>query len=103
MTKENSTNKSATTKANSAAPLPDWLTFPTLSAVFDPSPAETIDYLAAKSREYQSLKTAKTPADRARARLIAASYARTGALLQELESARKTFLKQQETQSAETR
>jgi hypothetical protein len=79
------------------------MNFPTLTAVFDPSPSRTIAHLTTRQKEFQSLETTGTANDRVRARLIAAGYARTCALLQEIEKARTEFLKQQETESAETR
>jgi len=103
MPREKNTNKSGTLGDRSAAVLPDWMTFPTLAAAFEPSPSGTIAYLKTKQKEYESLETRGTPADRVRARLIASGYARTCALLQELETARTQFLKEQETESVETR
>lgn len=102
MLRENSINQT-TESRDGAVALPDWMTFPTLSAVFEPSPSATIVHLEAKQKEYQALETIRTATDRVRARLIAASYARTIALLQELETARTKLLKEQETESAEIR
>lgn len=103
MPREKNTNKAETRRGGSAAVLPDWMTFPTLALAFEPSPSETIAYLTAKHKEYESLETTGTATDRVRARLIASGYTRTSALLQELETARTQFLKQQETLTAETR
>jgi hypothetical protein len=87
MPRENNANTAATTHMAQSTVLPDWMKFPTLAEVFVHSPSDTIAYLTAKHKEYQSLETAGTSADRVRARLISASYARTCALLQELEAA----------------
>jgi hypothetical protein len=87
MPKENNINAPATMREASPTALPDWMKFPTLAEVFVQSPSDTIAYLTAKHKEYQSLETAGTSADRVRARLISASYARTCTLLQELEAA----------------
>jgi hypothetical protein len=87
MPRENNVNTVATSLEKPSTVLPDWLEFPTLAAVFDQSPSNTIAYLMSKQKEYQSLETAGPSADRVRARLISASYARTFALLQELEAA----------------
>lgn len=85
MSRENSATKPASFDGQSAA-LPDWMKFPALSAAFESSPSATIAYLEAKQREYESLQ-AGASGDRIRARLIAASYARTRALVQEIEAA----------------
>jgi hypothetical protein len=77
--------------------------FPTLAEVFDQSPSKTIAYFTAKHKEYQSLEATGPAADRVRARLIAASYARTCALLQELEAAQTELNKKQATGSAKLR
>jgi hypothetical protein len=103
MSEENSTINAGTLRAESAAVPPDWMKFPTLSAAFEPAPSQTIAYLATKQQEYQSLETTGAANDRVRARLIAAGYGRTCALLLELEKARTEFLNQQETDSVETR
>jgi hypothetical protein len=73
--------------------LPDWLNFPTLAEVFNGNPSKTIAHLMAKHKEYQSLETSGTAADRVRARLISVSYARTWALLQELETLQAASIK----------
>jgi hypothetical protein len=103
MPREKNTQGLGQLPPGSAAALPDWMNFPTLSATFDPSPSKMIAYLTARQKEYESTETTGATTDRVRARLIAASYARTCALLQELETARAEFLKQPETESAETR
>jgi hypothetical protein len=68
----------------------DWLIFPTLAETFDPSPAKTIVHLALKRDEYRSMEGTGTVSDQATARLISMGYARTCALLQELEAAQLT-------------
>jgi hypothetical protein len=100
MPRENNVNV-ATSQETSSNVLPEWMTFPTLAEVFDESPSETIAYLTAKHKEYQSLEATGTAADRVRARLISAGYARTCALLQELEALQRGFNKnnQQKQQS----
>lgn len=100
MPKENNGNV-ATSQETSSTVLPEWMIFPTLAEVFDESPTETIAYLTAKHKEYQSIEGTGTAADRVRARLISASYARTCALLQELEALQRGFNKntQQKLQS----
>lgn len=99
MTRESKTN-TATSQGRSSTVLPDWMKFPTLAEVFDESPSKTIAHLAAKHKEYQSLEVTGTAADRVRARLISASYARTCALLQELETAQAELNRKQATESA---
>ena len=74
--------------------------FPTLAEVFDESPSKMIAHLTAKHKEYQALEVTGTAADRVRARLISASYARTCALLQELEAAQTELNKKQATEPA---
>jgi len=103
MTNNNDTKEPTPVRERPENVLPDWMTFPTLAAAFDPSPSNTIAYLTAKQKEDQSLEATGTPTDRVRARLIAAGFARTCALLQELETARTRLLKQQETEPAEAR
>src|ERR1700749_3497408 len=99
MPRESKTN-TATSQGRSSTVLPDWMKFPMLAEVFDESPSKMIANLTAKHKEYQSLETTGTAADRVRARLIAASYARTCALLQELEAAQTELNKKQATESA---
>lgn len=89
----------ATSQGRASAVLPDWMKFPTLAEVFDESPSKTIALLTARHKEYQSLETTGTAADRVRARLISASYARTCSLLQELEAAQTELNKKQATES----
>ena len=99
MLRDNKTN-TATSQVRSSTVLPDWMKFPTLAEVFDESPSKMIAHLTAKHKEYQSLEVTGTAADRVRARLISASYARTCALLQELEAAQTELNKKQATESA---
>jgi hypothetical protein len=99
MPRENKTN-TTTSQGRSSTVLPDWMKFPTLAEVFDESPSKMIAHLTAKHKEYQSLEVTGTAADRVRARLISASYARTCALLQELEAAQTELNKKQATESA---
>jgi hypothetical protein len=96
MPRENNVNTVATSPETPSTVLPDWLEFPTLAAVFDQSPSNTIAYLMRKQKEYQSLATAGTSADRVRAKLICASYARTCALLQELKAAQPALNKRKQ-------
>ena len=98
MPRENKVN-TARPQGRSSTVLPDWMKFPTLAEVFDNSPSKTIAHLTAKHKEYQSLEVTGTAADRVRARLISASYARTCALLQELEAAQTELNKKQATES----
>lgn len=90
----------AASQGGSPTVLPDWMKFPTLAGVFDESPSKMIVHLTAKHKEYQSLEITGTAVDRVRARLISASYARTCALLQELENAQAKLNKKQATESA---
>ena len=99
MPRENKIN-TARSQVRSSTVLPDWMKFPTLAEVFDGSPSKTIAHLTAKHKEYQSLEVTGTAADRVRARLISASYARTCALLQELETAQAELNRKQATESA---
>jgi hypothetical protein len=94
MPRENNVNTALTSRETPSTVLPDWMTFPTLAEVFVQSPRNTIACLAAKHKEYQSLETAGPAADRVRARLISDSYARTCALLKELEKAQHELNKQ---------
>jgi hypothetical protein len=99
MPRENKTN-TATSQGRSSTGLPDWMKFPTLAEVFDESPSKTIAHLTTKHKEYQALEATGTAADRVRARLISASYARTCALLQELDAAQTELNKKQAKESA---
>lgn len=99
MRRESNTNTVAATQDTSSNILPDWMKFPTLAEVFDQSLSETIAHMTAKEKEYQSLEAAGTATDRVRARLIAAGYARTCALLQELDATRAELGKKHETES----
>jgi hypothetical protein len=103
MLTDKNANKEATMQGQSKAVQADWLKFPTLAEVFDQSPSKMIAHMAAKHKEYESLERTGTPAERVRARLISASYARTGALLQELEAAQAELIKKQATESVVTR
>ena len=94
MPRVNKTN-TATSQGISSTVLPDWMKFPALAEVFDESPSKMIAHLTAKHKEYQLQETTGTAADRVRARLISASYARTCALLQELETAQTELNKKQ--------
>lgn len=96
MQRDNNVNKAATSQSSPV--LPDWMKFPTLAEVFDESPSKTIAHLTAKRKEYLSLEATGTAADRVRARLIAASYARTCSLLQDLKGAQDELNKQQATE-----
>jgi hypothetical protein len=98
MPRENKTN-TATSQGRSSTILPDWMKFPTLAEVFDESPSNMIAHLTAKHKEYQSLEVTGSAADRVRARLISASYARTCALLRELDTAQTELNKKQATES----
>ena len=89
-----------TSQGKSSTVLPDWMKFPALAEVFNESPSKTIAHLTARHKEYESLEAAGTAADRVRARLISAGYARTSALLQELEAAQTELNKRQATESA---
>ena len=86
-----------------SSPLPEWMKFPTLAEVFEHSPSTTIAHLSEKHDEYQALEAVGTAADRIRARLISASYARTSALLQELEAKQAEFIDKQSTESTRVR
>lgn len=85
MLKANNIKITAVSRETSSTALPDWMSFPMLTEVFDQSPSKTISRLTAKRNEYQSQEVTGTAADRVRARLISASYFRTCALLEELE------------------
>ena len=98
MSKENKVNTTRS-QGRSSTVLPDWMKFPTLAEVFEESPSKMIAHLTAKHKEYQSLETTGAVADRVRARLISASYARTCALLQELDTAQTELNKKQATES----
>ncbi len=65
--------------------LPDWMMFPNLAEVFKGNVSKTISVFAAKRDRYRSLAEAGTAVDRIHARMISLSYARTYALLEELE------------------
>lgn len=103
MTKEKQSSPLKQPQEAVADILPDWMTFPVLASVFDPSPLEAIAYLTAKQKEYQTQLASAIAADRVRARLIAESYARTSALLQELEERRQGILRKEATKAAEPR
>jgi hypothetical protein len=65
----------------------EWLTFPALAEVWAHSPEKTIAHLADRAAHYKSLSESAAPADRVRDRLIAVSYERVHALLEELYTA----------------
>ena len=98
MSKENKVNTTRS-QGRSSTVLPDWMKFPTLAEVFEESPSKMIAHLTAKHKEYQSLEMTDVAADRGRARLVSASYARTCALLQELDTAQTELNKKQATES----
>ena len=83
--------------------LPEWMNFPTLAEVFEQSPSKAIAYLTEKHNEYQALEALGTATNQIRARLISASYARTCALLQELEAKQAELLGKQSTELAKVR
>jgi hypothetical protein len=99
MTKENKSNMTET----SSPGLPDWMVFPTLAEVFDPTPSEAIAHMTARHKEYQSRAATGSASDRVRDRLIAESYAHTYRLLQNLEEQRQGFLKKEATTAAKAR
>ena len=68
---------------------PDWMTFPALNEAWMHSVDGTIELMAERSRAFQALIDSAPPAERARARLIAHSYVRVHAVLQELRATYK--------------
>jgi hypothetical protein len=86
MTRENNISTESVSQKATSSGLPDWMTFPTIAEAFDRSPSNTIAYLIERQKEYQSTEAKGTTADRVRARLISVSYARTCALLKDLET-----------------
>jgi hypothetical protein len=103
MPKESKVNAAETSRDTSSTVLADWMKFPSLAEVFDQSPSKTMTELTAKHKHYQSLEAIGTTADRVRARLISVSYARTCALLRELETAQTELNKKQATKSTNRR
>jgi hypothetical protein len=99
MTKENSSNAAGT----SSTGLPDWMIFPTIAEVFDPTPSEAISHMTEKYKEYQSRAATSSAANRARDRLVAESYARTCELLRDLEEQRQNILRKEATTAPKTR
>jgi hypothetical protein len=65
---------------------PDWMMFPALNEAWTQSAEATIALMAERSKVYQALATSAPSAERARARLIAQSYAQVHAVLRELHS-----------------
>lgn len=77
----------------------DWMKFPRLAEAFEPSPNKTLALLTQKHQEQLEKEKSGTPAERVNARVIAAGYARTSALLQELEMARLKHIKKEATEA----
>lgn len=98
MQTSNSANKHDAPDAKTTIAQADWFKFPTLEKVFEHSPDSMIAHLEARRKEYQSLEESGTPADRVRARLISAGYARTCELLRELEAAQAEIMKKHATE-----
>ena len=103
MQTSNSANKHDSSDAKTTIAQADWFKFPMLEKVFEHSPDDMITHLEAKHKEYQSLEESGTPADRVRARLISASYARTCELLRELEAAQAEIMKKHATETTNPR
>ena len=81
--KNATSERTAETIDDQALP-PDWMTFPALNEAWTHSLDGTITLMADRSRAFQALIASAPPAERARARLIAHSYIRVHAVLQEL-------------------
>lgn len=64
--------------------LPDWMMFPALNEAWMRSADGLIAHMEERSKTSQALTTSAPPAERARARLVAQSYIRVHAVLQEL-------------------
>jgi hypothetical protein len=64
--------------------LPDWMMFPSLNEAWKRSADDLITLMAERIKTFDALAASAPPAERAQARLIAQSYARVHAVLQEL-------------------
>jgi hypothetical protein len=71
-------------KSGTQVALAEWLTFPALAEAWAHSPEKTIAHLAERATFYKTLSESAAPAKQVRDRLIAISYMRVHALLQEL-------------------
>jgi|SRR5277367_6374710 hypothetical protein len=103
MQTNNSVNKHDASDAKPMIAQADWFKFPTLEEVFEHSPGKMIEHLEARHKEYQSLEGSGAAADKVRARLISASYARTSELLRSLEAAQAEIVKNHATEAAKSR
>lgn len=91
------------TREKSSPGLPDWMVFPTIAELFDPTPLEAIAHMRAKQAEYEARSATGSTADRVRDRMIAESYAHTCTLLQNLEERRQILLADEATVTAKKR
>ena len=66
---------------------PDWMTFPALNEAWTHSVDGTLALMVERRKTLQALIASAPPAERARARLLAHSYVRVHAVLEELNSA----------------
>ncbi len=77
--------------------------FPKVASAFKPSPKSTVTHLLEKAREYERQEGTGNVIERTRARSIAAAYARTACLLEELEALRLQALKKEATMAGSSR
>jgi hypothetical protein len=103
LTDKSAKTEEAKTQVQPASIQVDWLNFPTLEGVFEHSPDKMIAHLEARHKEYQALESSGAAADKVRARLISASYARTCELLRALETAQAEIIKNHATEAAKPR
>jgi hypothetical protein len=68
---------------------PDWMMFPALNEAWTQSADATIALMAERIKAFKTLAASASPAELTRARLIAQSYVRVHAVLQELYSTSK--------------
>jgi len=74
-------------KSGTQVALAEWLTFPALADAWAHSPEKTIAHLANRAAYYKARSESAAPAERVQDRLIAVSYMRVRALLEELYAA----------------
>jgi len=90
---ENDSIRQTDARGESRDPDLGWMKFPRIAEAFQPTPEKTIALLMQKHEFYQKQANSALSAERTNARIIAAGYARVGALLGELETARLEYIK----------
>jgi hypothetical protein len=77
-------------KTETPQALAGWLTFPVLAEAWAESPEKTIAHIAERAADYSKRSGTGSPAERVRARLIAATYLRVQSVLAELRTRQQT-------------